>query len=154
MGTELAVEKNMEINISKFKIESYEKVLGLWEQCEGIGLSDSDSKENIQLYLDRNPGMSFIAELNNQLVGAALSGHDGRRGYLHHLAVSPNYRNQGIGRMLVNRCLEELKDSGILKCHILMFNNNCTALKFWESIGWSYRNDICIISKFIDSGGK
>ena len=86
----------MEVNISKFTVESYEKVLDLWKQCEGIGLSDSDSKENIQLYLDRNPGMSFIAELNNQLVGAVLSGHDGRRGYIHHLAVSPNYRRQGI----------------------------------------------------------
>ena len=140
----------MEINISKFTIESYDRVLNLWKQCEGIGLSDSDSKENIQLYLDRNPGMSFIAELNNQLVGAVLSGHDGRRGYIHHLAVSPNYRRQGIAKLLVSRCLEELKKSGILKCHILMFNNNKTALKFWESIGWSYRNDICIISKFID----
>ena len=144
----------MEINISKFKIESYEKVLSLWEQCEGIGLSDSDSKENIQLYLDRNPGMSFIAELNNQLAGAVLAGHDGRRGYIHHLAVSPDYRKKGIGRLLVSRCLEELKNSGILKCHILMFNNNSTALKFWESIGWSYRNDICIISKFINAGLK
>ena len=140
----------MEIRVSKFTIESYEKVLSLWEQCEGIGLSDSDSKENIQLYLDRNPGMSFIAELNNQLAGAVLAGHDGRRGYIHHLAVSPDYRKKGIGRLLVSRCLEELKNSGILKCHILMFNNNSTALKFWESIGWSYRNDICIISKFID----
>ena len=140
----------MEIRVSKFTIESYEKVLSLWEQCEGIGLSDSDSKENIQLYLDRNPGMSFIAELNNQLAGAVLAGHDGRRGYIHHLAVSPDYRKKGIGRLLVSRCLEELKNSGILKCHILMFNNNSIALKFWESIGWSYRNDICIISKFID----
>ena len=141
----------MNITILNFTIETYERVLGLWKQCEEIGLGDSDSKENIQLYLNRNPGMSFIAELNNQLVGAVLAGHDGRRGYIHHLAVSPNYRRQGIGNILVNRCLEKLKDSGILKCHILMFNNNKTALKFWETVGWSYRNDICIISKFIDS---
>ena len=144
----------MEITISKFEIDSYEQVLDLWKQCEGIGLGDSDSKENIQLYLNRNPGMSFIAELNDQLVGAILASHDGRRGYVHHLAVSPNYRRKGIGKLLINRCLEELKNSGILKCHILMFNNNKTALKFWESIGWSYRDDICIISKFIDSGGN
>lgn len=141
----------MEITVSKFTIESYDRVLKLWKQCEGIGLSDSDSKENIQLYLNRNPGMSYIAELNNQLVGAILSGHDGRRGYIHHLAVSPNYRRQRIGKLLVNRCLDGLKNNGILKCHILMFNNNSTAFKFWESVGWSYRNDICIISKFIDS---
>jgi len=139
----------MDINISNFTIESYNRVIALWKQCEGIGLSDSDSKENIKLYLDRNPDMSFIAELNNKLIGAVLAGHDGRRGYIHHLAVSPNYRRQGIGSLLVNRCLKGLKGSGILKCHLFMFNDNKNALKFWESIGWSDRNDICIVSKFI-----
>jgi ribosomal protein S18 acetylase RimI-like enzyme len=100
----------MEIIISKFTIESYDRVLNLWEQCEGIGLSNSDSKENIQLYLNRNPGMSFIAELGNQLVGAILAGHDGRRGYIHHLAVLPNYRRQGIGSLMVKNSLNKLKD--------------------------------------------
>ncbi|MFC1839611.1 GNAT family N-acetyltransferase [Thermodesulfobacteriota bacterium] len=141
----------MEIAISNFTLESYERILGLWKKCEGIGLSDSDSKENIKLYLDRNPNMSFIAELNNELIGAVLAGHDGRRGYVHHLAVSPDYRRQGIGRLLVDRCLKKLKESGILKCHILMFNNNNVGLQFWESIGWFYRDDICIVSKYIDS---
>ena len=144
----------METTISKFTIESYERVFALWKQCDGVGLGDSDSKENIQLFLNRNPGTSFVAELNKQLVGAVLGGHDGRRGYIHHLAVSPKYRRQGIGKLLINKCLGELKDRGILKCHILMFNNNKTALKFWESIGWFYRDDICIISKFVDSDGN
>jgi ribosomal protein S18 acetylase RimI-like enzyme len=145
---------NMEITISNFTIESYDLVLDLWKQCEGIGLGDSDSKENIQIYLDRNPGMSFIAEIDNELVGAVLAGHDGRRGYIHHLAVSPERHRQGIGRLLVNRCIKALKVSGILKCHILLFKNNSIGLKFWESVGWSYRNDICVISKFIDSEEK
>ena len=144
----------MNISISNFTIESYDRVLNLWKQCEGIGLSDSDSKENIQLYLNRNPGTSFIAELDNELVGAVLSGHDGRRGYIHHLAVLSNQRMRGIGRLLVDNCIKKLKDNGILKCHILMFNNNSNGLKFWESIGWSYRNDIIVISKFIDSTNK
>jgi N-acetylglutamate synthase len=142
----------MEIRISNFTIESYDRVLDLWKQCgEGIGLSDSDSRENIQLYLDRNPGMSLIAELDNELAGVILAGHDGRRGYIHHLAVSPSYRRQGTGKLLVNTCLIKLKDAGILKCHILIFNNNQAGLKFWKSIGWTFREDIGIVSKFIDN---
>ena len=87
-------------------------LLAEWNQCgEGVGLSDSDSKENIQLYLNRNPGLSLIAEQENELVGAILAGHDGRRGYLHHLAVSPDYRRQGIGKLLVNSCLKKLKQA-------------------------------------------
>lgn len=140
----------MEFKVSNFTIESYDRVVNLWRQCEGIGLSDSDSKENIQLYLNRNHGMSLIAEQDDQLAGVILSGHDGRRGYIHHLAVSPDFRRQGIGRLLVNSCLKKLKDEGILKCHILIFNNNPAGRKFWESIGWAYRDDIGIVSRFID----
>ncbi|MGD9159502.1 MAG: GNAT family N-acetyltransferase, partial [Desulfobacteraceae bacterium] len=127
----------MEINISNFTIESYDRVLHLWKLCgEGVGLSDSDSSENIQLYLNRNPGMSLIAERGNELTGVVLAGHDGRRGYIHHLAVSPDYRRQGIGKLLVNTCLKKLRGEGILKCHILLFNSNLEGLKFWEAIGW------------------
>ena len=141
----------METIISNFTIESYNRVLNLWQQCEGIGMSDSDSRENILLYLDRNPGMSLIAERGDELAGVILSGHDGRRGYIHHLAVALKYRRQGIGRLLVNACLKKLKDEGILKCHILIFNNNPEGLKFWESIGWAFRHDISIVSRFIDA---
>lgn len=141
----------MKIRISDFKIDSYERAIALWKRCEGVGLSDADSKENIGLCLDRNPGMSFIAEIDNEIVGVVLAGHDGRRGYLHHLAVSPDFRRKGIGSLLVKNSLSKLKDQGILKCHIMLFNNNSAGLEFWESIGWSYRDDICIMSKTVDS---
>ena len=141
----------MEIKISNFTIESYDRVFNLWKQCEkGVGLGDSDSRENIRLFLERNPGMSLIAELDDVLAGVILAGHDGRRGYLHHLAVSPDYRMQGLGRLLVDACLKRFKDHGILKCHILLFNDNNEGLKFWESIGWTFRDDIGVVSKFID----
>ncbi len=144
----------MKIGISEFKINLYESALALWKRCEGIGLSDADSKENIKLYLDRNPGTSFIAEIDNEVVGTILSGHDGRRGYIHHLAVSPDFRRKGIGSMLVKSTLNKLREQGILKCHIMLFNNNSAGLKFWESIGWLYRNDICLMSKTVDTAAS
>ncbi|MGD9160592.1 MAG: GNAT family N-acetyltransferase, partial [Desulfobacteraceae bacterium] len=61
-----------------------------------------------------------------------------------------DYRRQGIGKLLVNTCLKKLRGEGILKCHILLFNSNLEGLKFWEAIGWIHRNDIGIVSRFID----
>jgi N-acetylglutamate synthase len=147
----LNTENHLNVKISTFSIESYDKVLTLWKKCDGIKLGDSDSKKNIQFFLNRNPGMSFVAEINREIVGAVLAGHDGRRGFVHHLAVSSNYRKQGIGRMLIDNCLNGLKAVGILKCHIFIFNNNISGQKFWASIGWSCRDDICVTSKFVDA---
>lgn len=142
----------MNIDISQFEIESYDDVLALWQQCRGVGLSDADSRENIKAYIDRNPGMSFVATACDKVVGIVLAGHDGRRGYIHHLAVHPDYRRKGIGCRLVDRCLTALADSDIHKCHIFIFNNNADGIAFWKSIGWTHRSDIGVISKIIKPG--
>jgi len=141
----------MQIDVVPFTIDVYDDVLMLWEQAEGVGLHDySDSREGIESYLSRNPGLSFVARAGGTVVGAVLAGHDGRRGYLHYLTVHPDYRRQGIGRRLVDCCLGALQKAGIPKCHLFIFNDNVSGIAFWESVGWTPRTDIAIVSKIID----
>ena len=140
----------MNMEITTFKIDSYRDVLSLWQQCEGVGLSDADARDNILAYLNRNPGMSFIAATDGKVVGAILAGHDGRRGYIHHLAVHPSCRRQGFGRQLVDRAISVLRSTGIQKVHIFIFNTNTDGIAFWKSVGWIPRNDIGVISKTIE----
>lgn len=139
----------MRVDYDEFKIIDYQKVISLWKSCKGIGISSADSKDRVQAYLRQNLGMSFVAKYQKEIVGAVLCGHDGRRGYLHHLAVHPAYRNQGIGRSLVERCVTALQRIGIQKCHLFIFNSNIEGIQFWEKIGWSPRNDLEIVSKEI-----
>jgi putative acetyltransferase len=125
----------------------YTTVRNLWESCEGVGLSDADQPDAIRAYLQRNPGMSFVARRGQATVGAVLCGHDGRRGYLNHLAVSPTHRHRGIARRLVAHCLEALQDAGIAKCHLFIFRSNQEGQKFWQRIGWVLRNDLAVASQ-------
>lgn len=74
----------MSIVIREMTIQDYDEVLALWRTSEGVGLSDADSDEGVARFLDRNPGLSFVARDGEHLVGAVLCGHDGRRGYIHH----------------------------------------------------------------------
>lgn len=140
----------MSITFTEFTIEAYDQVYSLWENCDGIGLSSADSRPAIQKYLERNPGFSLIAYDDDLVVGTILCGHDGRRGYIHHLAVRSDYRCQGIGCLLVDKSLSELQSFGIQKCHLFIFNDNSGGIKFWESIGWTYRQDIGVVSKIIE----
>ena len=144
--------KPVNAEIATFRIDSYDEVIALWRQCEGIGLSEADSRASIQAYLERNPGMSFLARTNGQVVGAILAGHDGRRGFIHHLAVHPSCRRQGVGRGLVDRALAALRSAGIQKAHIFVFNSNASGMAFWKSAGWAWRDDIGVMSKTIGSG--
>ena len=139
----------MNITVAEFTIGTYEQVYGLWESCDGIGLSSADSQPNIQIYLERNPGLSLLAYDGQTVVGTILCGHDGRRGYIHHLAVLSAYRRQGIGRLLVGKSLAALKSCGIQKCHLFIYHDNASGIEFWENIGWTYRQDIGVVSLII-----
>jgi N-acetylglutamate synthase len=137
----------MNIEVTPFTTKAYDEVLALWKQCAGVGLSNADSRENIAVYLERNPETSFLARVERTLVGAALCGHDGRRGFIWHLAVHPQFRRRGIGRRLVDQCLYALRKVGIEKCVVVVFNNNSDGIAFWEQAGWQVRKDVSMIAK-------
>jgi len=123
-------------------IADYSAVIDLMKQTPGVSFRDADSLDSTTRYLERNPGLSFVAEAEGQLVGCLMSGHDGRRGYLQHLVVLPAFRRQGIANALVEQCLNALQQLGILKSHIDIFRTNKLAITYWESQGWKLRNDI------------
>ena len=93
-------------------------------------------KEEIAQYLKRNPGLSRVAEARGQLVGVALCGHDGRRGWIYHLAVSPSYRRQKTGKLLLDDCVRGLREAGLKRAIILVAGDNPAGRQFWLQNGW------------------
>ena len=126
------------------------EVIQFWQGMEGIGLSESDSYSALSFYMQRNPGLSWVARnRDRELIGAVLCGHDGRRGYLHHLAVAPDCRRKGIGRALVERCLYSLRELKILKCNVFLFNQNPEGEGFWKAMGWKGREDLVLLQRVL-----
>lgn len=123
-------------------IEDYDAVIELMKRTPGVSFRDADSRESTHRYLDRNPGLSFVAEIGDQSVGCIMSGHDGRRGYLQHLVVLPEHRRKGIANALVENCLAMLDALGIAKSHIDVIRTNALAHAYWQSQGWQLRTDI------------
>nr|WP_216607773.1 GNAT family N-acetyltransferase [Vibrio sp. RE88] len=127
-------------------IEDYETVIQLWHQTEGMSVRDADSRENIALYLDRNPDLSFVAISEGHIIGTVLVGTDGRRGYLQHLAVLPQFRGQRIGYQLISQSISALANIGIPKTHLFVYDDNLNAQKFYEKLGWFPRDNIRMYS--------
>ena len=127
--------------IRKMITEDYDRVYALWMSCAGMGLNNiDDSPEGIAKYLRRNPDTCFVAEEDDKIIGVILTGHDGRRGFIHHTAVSPAERGRGIGRLLVERAMEALKDEGIIKVALVCFERNEVGNDFWEKMGFTKRD--------------
>jgi putative acetyltransferase len=125
----------MAIELRELTINDYDEVINVWKRSDGVGLSDADSKEGIKRFLKRNPGLSYVAVDGGKIIGAALCGHDGRRGYIHHLAVEQERRRQGLGRSLV------------AKCHLFVYGENQNAIEFWNKVGWSERVELMMMSQ-------
>lgn len=134
--------------IDAFLPADYDDVLALWRRTEGMGLREADSREGIERFLSRNPGLSLVArDAQGPLLGVVLVGHDGRRGLLHHLAVAPEARRRGIGRALALRAIAALEAEGIKKAMLFVKIENEGGRAFWESLGFGLRGDVHFFSR-------
>jgi len=136
--------------IRNMESSDYDSVYRLWLNTPGMSLNTlDDSRQVIERYLSRNPTTCFVAEQEGEIVGVILSGHDGRRGFIYHLAVRLEERKQGIGTALVERSLEALYAEGIGKVALFVFKNNEIGNHFWAKCGFAEREDLVYRDKNI-----
>lgn len=136
------------MTIRSMTIEDYDQVYALWLSCAGMGLNNlDDSKEGIDRFIQRNPTTCLVAEHDSRIIGVIMVGSDGRRGYIYHTAVHPDYRRQGLAGRLVDHALRELSALGIHKVALVAFERNQAGNAFWESQGFTVRNDLVYRNK-------
>lgn len=124
------------INTRAFKIEDYESAIELWQRVEGVEIAEGDDRESVAQFLKQNPGLSRVAMGGSRMIGVALCGHDGHRGHIYHLAVDPACRGKGIGKRLMQECLEGLRGVGLKRAIILVAADNPHGRAFWKGTGW------------------
>ncbi len=124
------------ITTRAFAMEDYDAAVALWREMMGIEICEGDSREEIGVYLARNPELSRVAECEGEIVGAVLCGHDGRRGHIYHLAVATAFRGRGIGKMMLDDCVAGLEAAGIPRAIILVAGDNVRGHEFWLRQGW------------------
>ena len=143
----------MDYTIRQVTIDDYDAIYELWsstEQSRRALNPVDDSRDGIERYLKRNPDTCFAAVKDGRIIGVILTGHDGRRGLIHHMCVHPDCRRMGIAARLVARAEEALKKEGIGKVFGLVFKDNDAANAFWERQGYSLRTNLNYRNKSLD----
>lgn len=142
--------KSESLHMRRMTINDYKMVFELWTNVEGMGLrSLDDSKEGINTFLKRNPDTCFVVQDSKKVIGAILCGHDGRRGYIYHTVVCPEYREQGIGTALASAATAALKKEGITRVCLNVMDSNESGKLFWINQGWEKKDFLSFYSKSI-----
>ena len=124
------------VTTREFVLSDHDRAVALWSEIDSVEICEGDSREEVAEYLKRNPGLSRVAEADGKIVGAVMCGHDGRRGWIYHLAVAQECRGRGVGKMLLDDCLRGLREAGLKRAIILVEGENAAGHKFWLREGW------------------
>ncbi|MCL2298796.1 MAG: GNAT family N-acetyltransferase [Firmicutes bacterium] len=140
------------MTVRPMTIADYPALLALWNACLASARDMDDTPEAVARFLRRNPGLSVVAlettpacghpSQEGNVIGSILCGHDGRRGYLYHVAVDAAHRRGGVARAMAEACLAALRAEGISNCALIAFTSNGAGNAFWEAMGFDRRGEI------------
>ena len=135
----------IKMKIEKFKIKYYDEVVELWRRA-GIEMVSSDTIDEVTRVFNRNPDLILIGKVQEKVIAVVIGAFDGRRGYVHHLAVDPNYQKMGFGKTIMDALIEQFRKMNIHKVHLFIEKSNRSVVEFYKNIGWDVREDLTMMS--------
>jgi ribosomal protein S18 acetylase RimI-like enzyme len=123
------------VKIRAYRDDDLDDVVRLWDAC-GLNVPHNDPADDIAL-VRRSPNAALLlAHAGPRLVGTVLVGHDGHRGWMYRLAVSPERQRGGLGRMLVEHAEDWLAARGLRKLNLMIRPDNTEVRAFYERVGY------------------
>lgn len=131
--------------IENFSMKFYDVIIKIWKKT-GITVGSSDTKEEIERMFQLYPDLFLIGKVEEKVIGVVMGGFDGRRGYVHHLAIDPEYQRKGYGKLLIDELIERFRKKRVHKIHLFIEKQNKEVIAFYSKLGWEYRKDLIMMS--------
>ena len=128
----------------EYRKEDYEEVAILWD-LTGMGRPErGDDNKTIEKSIRLGGKFIILEEINTgRIVGTSWLTFDGRRLHLHHFGILPELQNQGLGKMLLEITLKEVKLLGI-QVKLEVHRSNIKAINLYKKYGFSYLGDYLV----------
>ncbi|WP_072825828.1 GNAT family acetyltransferase [Bradyrhizobium erythrophlei] len=123
-------------------------VVALWQAC-GLTRPWNDPAFDIALARKGANATVLIGRDDGAILATVLVGHDGHRGWVYYLAVSPDHRHKGYGRIMMDAAERWLRERGIEKLQLLVRADNTGVKDFYHSLGYTMQERI-IYAKWLD----
>lgn len=128
------------------RISDYDGLMRLW-LANGISIRAGDDRRGIRTVLDRNPGLSLVAVRHGSIVGAAMGTWDGRRGWIHHLAVDASCRRTGIASRILSELEIRMKRKGVQIVKAEIYGTNSASLALFRKRGYADYTNLRTVGK-------
>lgn len=133
--------------IAHYEAADEAAVIALWQEC-GLTVPWNDPAKDITAALNTGHGQLFVARIDGTVVGAVMVGHDGHRGWIYYLAVTPDLRGQNLGKQLVAVCEEWVASRGIPKIQLMIRRSNDHVHSFYGSVGYE-ESDVVVMQRWV-----
>jgi len=133
------------MNIRSFEVTDYPAVRKLWTRA-GIDIGISDTPAELQRVTDLHPEFFLVGEEAGAIIATVIGTFDGRRAYVYHLAVDPDFQDEGLGTKLLEQLTRAFRNHGILRYHLMIEQDNTGVIDFYEKQGW-YQQDLIVMTK-------
>lgn len=122
------------IDVRAFRQADGDGLRALWESVDFRTTGDDD--EGLRAFAKRNPGTFLVAHQGEAIVGSAMGGWDGRRGWIYHVATSPEQRRTGLATRMIREIEARLRALGCWKVNVMVRDGNRDGEGFWSAIGY------------------
>jgi len=123
-------------------------VVELWHRC-GLTRAWNDPRRDMQRKLTTQPELFIVGKLEGAIIATVMAGYDGHRGWVNYLAVAPEHRTKGFGRLLMRHVEEALTARGCPKLNLQVRSGNREALEFYRRIGYSQDETVSLGKRLI-----
>ena len=122
-------------------------VAELWRRC---GLVRPWNDPNCDIAFARATPQTeiFLGELDGAIITSVMCGHDGHRGWVYYMAVSPDCRGAQFGRAMMAKAEAWLRVLGVPKLELMIRDTNPEVVQFYEALGYQ-TEPVIVMSRWL-----
>lgn len=130
------------MQIRPYQDSDQQAVIALWREILPDSAPHNDPARSLRNKLAVDRDLLLVAEVDGAVMGTAMGGYDGHRGWIYSVAVRPEYRRQGFGSALLRRLEQALFERGCPKINLQILPANAAVVAFYETLGFKVEERI------------
>jgi ribosomal protein S18 acetylase RimI-like enzyme len=124
------------MEIAEYREKYGGEVIELWFKCKLV-VPSNNPRRDIERKVEVDRDLLLVGIINGKVVATVMGGYEGHRGWINYLAVDPEHRNNGYGRLIMREVEKRIRARGCPKINLQVRATNDGVIKFYQSLGYS-----------------